>query len=220
MAEHNSEGQGAKAAGEAAAAQGDEGEAAAAAPQTDEGANGEASGAASGDGEEESAEPGEPTAPAFVRAVAELAAAVASAEAAKAGPRIRLAHHPRLKRARTITGGGGVEPTLFEPVTAEGFANVYGFPPVFFPAAEEQKSGFTPLFVARIDGRPSLPEYAGEKARGADPYDEDAAPLKLADAKTAGGQTLALDADSGEEAARLVLLQWPGRYKPVEGKGD
>jgi hypothetical protein len=140
-----------------------------------------------------------------------------------AKPLIRLAHHATLRIA--IEGTDRTEPAFREPVTVEGVANIYGRPPVYFPGLAEQKSGFTPYFVARQDGRALAPAYDDAK-RAADLKEgETLEPLKLERVELppleegAPARSLELDPASGQEAARLVLTQFVGTYKPHEEKG-
>lgn len=137
----------------------------------------------------------------------EKAAAETGAKLA-AAPQIVLAHHPTKRRA--IPDTDKTEPLLHDPVTVNGEVNIPEFPPVYFPGLEEQKSGFTPLFVATINGRPTrkrFEPFAGRRFN------------YLTGVETAAGLKVTLDVDSAAEAVRAVLTQFGGIYKPAEEKG-
>jgi hypothetical protein len=136
----------------------------------------------------------------------EKAAAEAGAKLA-AAPRIVLAHHTTKRRA--IPDTDQTEPLLHDPVTVNGEVNIPEFPPVYFPGLDEQKSGFTPLFVATIGGRPTRPRYRPADGRRFD---------YLTGVETAAGLKVTLDVDSAAEAVRAVLTQFAGIYKPAEEK--
>jgi hypothetical protein len=122
-------------------------------------------------------------------------------------PRLRLAHYAT--KFVAVPDSDKVEPRLREPVTVQGIANVPGFPPVFFPDFESQKKGFAPMFVARLGGRVT---HARFKPADGSRFNYVVGP------STAEGQAVELDVDSAAEARRVVLTQFAGIYKPVEGK--
>lgn len=158
-------------------------------------------------------------------AAAATAAPPAESTPAAEGPRLRLAHHP-VKRV-AIPDTDRTEPKLREPATAEGLANIYGLPPIYFPALEAQAQGFTPYFVAKRAGKPTAPQYdARVREREADLEGRDVTPLDLQTVTLASleedkpGERVEIDLASGAAAARAVLKQFGGIYKPVEVKGE
>lgn len=136
-------------------------------------------------------------------AAAELGARLAAL------PRIVLAHSETKRRA--VPGTDKTEPLPHEPAAVLDVVNIYGHPPIYFPSADEQRAGFTPLFVATRNGRPTAVRFRTAKGEEVN---------RVGGFKAAGdGATLELDIDSAAEAVRAVLTQFVGVYKPSEEKG-
>jgi hypothetical protein len=119
-----------------------------------------------------------------------------TAAAADTTAKIRLARNHKISRAKTIEEGGGFETPFHDPPTHSGEVNIFGFGAIFLPSLTEQKSGFTPLRVAKKEV-----------------------------VKTSSGVEVHFwfDKDSGQEATRILLEQFPGIYKmtaPTAAKGE
>lgn len=140
-----------------------------------------------------------------------------------AKPTLRLAHHPTLRRA--VPDTDRTEPVFRVPVTVQNVVNVYGLPPIYFATEGEQQSGFTPYFVARRAGKPTADRYDERRRHAGLPEGEVRPPLNLQTVTLAAleegkeGEQVEVDLDSAQEAARVVLAQFTGLYKPVEEKG-
>jgi hypothetical protein len=115
-----------------------------------------------------------------------------AAVAGTTATQVRLAHDPKIVRAKTVEEGGGFEKVYHTPPTISGEVNINGFGAIFLPSLEEQIAGFTPLKIAK---KATVSGEAGEAVH------------------------FWFEKDSGEAARRVLLEQFPGIFKPVTEKG-